>query len=114
MIASLFAGRERCSACGSLRIVRHDERDRLSIAHIDKPRGLAVLNRQDAPVFLADKPISLLWGVGAARRIDHAMDQIRGRLRDEVGRFGREFRRDGKTLPHPEGLPTDGRIMESG
>jgi DNA polymerase-4 len=33
---------------------------------LDKPRGFAVLSRADAPAFLADKPVSLLWGVGAA------------------------------------------------
>src|SRR6202022_48697 len=33
---------------------------------IDKPRGFAVLSRGEPPAFLADKPVALLWGVGAA------------------------------------------------
>jgi DNA polymerase IV len=32
----------------------------------DKPRGFAVLNRDQAPLFLANKPVAPLWGVGAA------------------------------------------------
>ena len=34
----------------------------------DKPRGFAVIGRAEAKVFLADKPVSLLWGVGKAMR----------------------------------------------
>jgi DNA polymerase-4 len=33
---------------------------------LDKPRGFAVIGRSDAAAFLADKPVGLLWGVGAA------------------------------------------------
>ena len=33
---------------------------------LDKPRGFAAITRADARAFLADKPVSLLWGVGAA------------------------------------------------
>lgn len=33
---------------------------------IDKPRGFAVIGQADAPAFLADKPVSLLPGVGPA------------------------------------------------
>ena len=32
---------------------------------LDKPRGFAVLSRSEAAAFLADKPVALLWGVGA-------------------------------------------------
>ena len=33
---------------------------------LDKPRGFAVIGRAEARTFLADKPVSLLWGVGKA------------------------------------------------
>jgi len=31
---------------------------------LDKPRGFAILGRADAPAFLAQQPIGLIWGVG--------------------------------------------------
>ncbi len=43
---------------------------------LDKPRGFAVLSRRDAPAFFADKPVSLLWGVGAAMQRRLAADGI--------------------------------------
>jgi DNA polymerase IV len=43
---------------------------------LDKPRGFAVLSRSEAPAFLADKPVSLLWGVGAAMQRRLAADGI--------------------------------------
>jgi len=33
---------------------------------LDKPRGFAVIGRAEATAFLAPKPVSLIWGVGAA------------------------------------------------
>ena len=33
---------------------------------LDKPRGFAVIGRAEAMTFLAPKPVSLIWGVGAA------------------------------------------------
>ncbi|MEJ0069938.1 MAG: DNA polymerase IV [Pseudomonadota bacterium] len=33
---------------------------------LDKPRGFAVIGRAEAKSFLAPKPVSLIWGVGAA------------------------------------------------
>ena len=33
---------------------------------LDKPRGFAILGRDDGPAFLADQPVSLIWGVGKA------------------------------------------------
>ncbi|GAB5468254.1 MAG: DNA polymerase IV [Rhodospirillales bacterium] len=35
---------------------------------LDKPRGYSLLGRADAPAFLADQPVSLIWGVGKALR----------------------------------------------
>jgi DNA polymerase IV len=43
---------------------------------LDKPRGFAVLSSSEAPEFFADKPVSLLWGVGAAMQRRLARDGI--------------------------------------
>jgi DNA polymerase-4 len=43
---------------------------------LDKPRGFAVIGRRDAASFLADKPVGLLWGVGAALQRRLAADGI--------------------------------------
>ena len=43
---------------------------------LDKPRGFAVIGREDAARFLADKPVGLLWGVGAAMQGRLAADGI--------------------------------------
>lgn len=51
---------------------------------LDKPRGFAVIGKSEAPTFLADKPVGLLWGVGAALQKRLARDNIHriGSLRD--------------------------------
>ncbi|HWB49640.1 MAG TPA: DNA polymerase IV [Stellaceae bacterium] len=63
---------------------------------LDKPRGFAVIGQSDAAQFLADKPVGLLWGVGAAMQRRLAADGIAlvGQLRalDErelVRRYGK-------------------------
>ena len=43
---------------------------------LDKPRGFAVIGRAEARAFLADKPVGLLWGVGAAMQRRLAQDGI--------------------------------------
>ncbi len=43
---------------------------------LDKPCGFAVIGRNEAQRFLADKPVSLLWGVGEATRRRLARDGI--------------------------------------
>jgi DNA polymerase IV len=43
---------------------------------LDKPRGFAVLSRSEAAAFVADKPVVLLWGVGAAMQRRLAGDGI--------------------------------------
>jgi DNA polymerase-4 len=43
---------------------------------LDKPRGFAVIGRADAAAFLADRPVGLLWGVGAAMQRRLAADGI--------------------------------------
>lgn len=41
---------------------------------LDKPRGFAVLGREDAQSFLADKPVSLIFGVGRVAQARLAKD----------------------------------------
>jgi DNA polymerase-4 len=43
---------------------------------LDKPRGFAVIGQSEAAQFLADKPVALLWGVGAAMQRRLAADGI--------------------------------------
>ena len=43
---------------------------------LDKPRGFAVIGQAEAVSFLADKPVSLLWGVGEAMQERLARDGI--------------------------------------
>ena len=31
-----------------------------------KPRGLSVIGKAEAPAFLADQPVTMIWGVGKA------------------------------------------------
>jgi DNA polymerase-4 len=55
---------------------------------LDKPRGFAVLSRSQAPAFFADKPVSLLWGVGAAMQRRLARDGIT--LVGQLSQLGRD------------------------
>ena len=43
---------------------------------LDKPRGFSVIGRAEAIEFLSDKPVGLLWGVGAAMQKRLAGDGI--------------------------------------
>lgn len=40
----------------------------------EKPRGFSVICREEAPAFLADKPVSFIWGVGAKTQSRLAVD----------------------------------------
>ena len=44
---------------------------------LDKPRGFSVIGEAEAPSFLADKPVGLIWGVGKAMQARLAADGIR-------------------------------------
>ncbi len=53
----------RCPACGSPRLLRHDERDLLTLAHIDCDAFYAAIEKRDDPSLL-DKPLI----IGGGRR----------------------------------------------
>jgi DNA polymerase-4 len=62
---------------------------------LDKPRGFSVINRADTAAFLRGKPVSLIWGVGAASRaqleaagIRVIDDLLRWDQSELVARFG--------------------------
>jgi DNA polymerase-4 len=67
---------------------------------LDKPRGFAVLSAEDAPAFLASKPVSFIFGVGAVSAARYARDgfhriadlQQAGEI-ELMRRYGEEGRR---------------------
>ncbi|WP_342642217.1 DNA polymerase IV [Rhodoligotrophos ferricapiens] len=69
----------------------------------DKPRGFSVIGRQETLAFLAEKPVSLIWGVGKAMQQRLARDGIRtiGRLQTmELGELARRYGAMGSRLYH--------------
>ncbi|HEX2020144.1 MAG TPA: DNA polymerase IV [Aurantimonas sp.] len=56
---------------------------------LEKPRGFSVIGRRETLEFLADKPVTLIWGVGGAMERSLAADGVRtiGQLQtmDEAG-----------------------------
>ena len=60
---------------------------------LDKPRGYAVIGREEAQVFLAPRPVSVIWGVGAvgAQRLERGGIKTIGDLQraDEADLFRR-------------------------
>jgi DNA polymerase-4 len=62
-LADAFAQATRCGACGSPRMVRHDELAKLSIAHIDCDAFYATIEKRDDPTLAAEPVI-----VGGGRR----------------------------------------------
>ena len=62
---------------------------------MDKPRGFSVLSGAEAPAYLADKPVGLIWGVGKSFQKKLSRDGIRkiGQLQhmekaDLMARYG--------------------------
>lgn len=62
---------------------------------LDKPRGFSVIGAAETEAFLKDRPVSLIWGVGAVTRqsleragIRSFADLLRWEKRDLVARFG--------------------------
>src|SRR5579872_2368184 len=51
----------RCPNCGSPRLLRHEERDSLTIAHIDCDAFYAAVEKRDNPE-LANKPVIIGGG----------------------------------------------------
>ncbi|HEV2624354.1 MAG TPA: DNA polymerase IV [Xanthobacteraceae bacterium] len=67
---------------------------------VDKPRGFAVLGARDAPAFLASKPVSFIYGVGAVSAARYARDGFnriadlqRASEMELMRRYGEEGRR---------------------
>ena len=67
---------------------------------LDKPRGFAVLGKDEAVAFLADKPVGFIWGVGkaSAARLQRdgfntVADLQRAEETDLMRRYGVEGRR---------------------
>ena len=65
-LADARANAARCNACGSRRILVHDELDKLSIAHLDCDAFYAAIEKRDNPE-LRDKPV--LVGGGSRRGV---------------------------------------------
>lgn len=59
---------------------------------LDKPRGFAVIGMAEAPAFLAPRPVSLIWGVGAATERRLRADGIHT-IGDLLGRDESSLRR---------------------
>ncbi|UWR24250.1 DNA polymerase IV [Sulfitobacter sp. S190] len=62
---------------------------------LDKPHGFSVISKAGTPAFLRDKPVRMIWGVGAATQssLDKAgirtfSDLLRWEKTDLVARFG--------------------------
>jgi DNA polymerase IV len=55
-LADAKQGARRCGACGGLRLIAHDELDKLCIAHLDCDAFYAAIEKRDDPS-LRDKPV---------------------------------------------------------
>ncbi|HBU54296.1 MAG TPA: DNA polymerase IV, partial [Sulfitobacter sp.] len=62
---------------------------------LDKPHGFSVIGKEETQRFLNDKPVSMIWGVGAATLgslnkagIQTFADLLRWERTDLIARFG--------------------------
>ncbi|WP_170984521.1 DNA polymerase IV [Rhodoligotrophos defluvii] len=81
---------------------------------LDKPRGFSVIGRTETMSFLAEKPVSLIWGVGKAMQARLAKDGIRsiGRLQTmELSELMRRYGSIGSRLYHLA-RGQDNRVVE--
>ena len=70
---------------------------------LDKPRGFAVIGKQEAQEFLAGKPVGLIWGVGRVmrERLENDGYRLIGDLQKaEMGDLIRRYGREGARLWH--------------
>jgi DNA polymerase-4 len=89
-LADAFAQATRCAACGSPRMVRHDELAKLSIAHIDCDAFYATIEKRDDPTLAAEPVI-----VGGARPCQCSRRYGFARTRAWCGRTLRNMRASG-------------------
>ncbi len=70
---------------------------------LDKPRGFAVLGAEEAPAFLAPKPVSFIFGVGKVSAARYARDGF-GRIADlqraSEAELMRRYGEEGRRLAH--------------
>jgi DNA polymerase-4 len=70
---------------------------------LDKPRGFAVIGRAETRAFLAEKPVSLIWGVGKAMQERLARDGLRtisDLQKVDAGTLARRYGAMGLRLAH--------------
>ncbi|MCR9124788.1 MAG: DNA polymerase IV [Rhodobacteraceae bacterium] len=87
MLARLVATmRDQLGLTGSIGL-SHNKFLAKVASDLDKPHGFSVIGRADTDAFLRDKPVSLIWGVGAATRA--ALEQAGIRTFNDLLRWDR-------------------------
>lgn len=78
LVLARFAGRVEAEMGITVSVGLSDCKFLAKVASdLEKPRGFSVIGRAEAGTFLADKPVSLIWGVGKAVEKTLARDGIR-------------------------------------
>ena len=84
---------------------------------LDKPRGFAVIGRSEARDFLADQPVSIIWGVGKSLRGALARDgltKVRHLLPFDKAELIARYGRIGSRLYHFSRAEDDRSIVAGG